>query len=196
MPHNLIPIVILAAVILIAIFFCAALLDISAVKSDSTTDKPEEQNELKCAVIYDVPLGRELQIFTQNTCERYGIEYELVLAIIQVESGFNPNAYNVETDCIGLMQVKSSNLPELIEELDVNYLYDPFDNILGGVYLLRKAFSYDCNTEHALMIYNNGLTGARKLWADGIHLTEYTRKVLAAKDELKVRERIYEEVQS
>ena len=163
--------------------------------NETGSDKFKETKELECTVIYDVPLGRELQIFTQEVCKRYRIDYELVLAVIQVESSFNPNAYNEKTDCIGLMQVKGINLPELIEEFDVNYLLDPYENVLGGVYLLSKA-SVGCDTEHALMIYNCGLTGARKLWCSGIHSTEYTRKVLAAKDELRVREWIYEEVKN
>ncbi len=185
---------IIAAVIIAVLFVYAAVFDTNAfVTKETESDKHEEPKELRCYTIYDVPLGRELQIFTQEVCKRYRIDYELVLAVIQVESSFNPNAYNEETDCIGLMQVNGINLPELIEELDVNYLFDPYENVLGGVYLLSKA-SVGCDTEHALMIYNCGLTGARKLWCSSIHSTDYTRKVLAAKNELRVKERIYEEV--
>lgn len=179
-------ITILSVLIISALFICAMKFD---VKAPATA----EPAQLKCSVIYDVPLGSELQIFTQDVCKRYKVDYELVLAVIQVESGFNPKAYNEKTDCSGLMQIKGINLPELIEELDVHYLFDPYENILGGTYLLSKA-SVGYDTEHALMIYNCGLAGAKRLWDSGIHSTDYTRKVLAAKEKLKVREQIYEEV--
>ena len=184
---------IIAVVIIVVLFVCAAVFDTNAffVTKETESEKPEEPKELRCYTIYDVPLGRELQIFTQDVCKRYKVDYELVLAVIQVESSFNPKAYNEKTDCSGLMQVNGINLPELSEELDVNYLFDPYENVIGGVYLLSKA-SVGCDTEHALMIYNCGLTGARKLWCSGIHSTDYTRKVLAAKNELRVKERIYE----
>ena len=36
------------------------------------------------------------------------------------------------------------------------------------------------DTEKALMAYNNGPSGARRLWEAGTYQTDYTRKVMAA----------------
>ena len=92
------------------------------------------------------------------------------------------------------MQINRINLPVLREKLGVTDLFDAYENVMGGIYLLRDCFKYDGDAEHALMIYNNGLSGAKKLFYRGIHSTEYSRKVLEARDNLKVRERIYEEM--
>lgn len=195
-PNLIIIMIIIVVLLLFVVIGTAVWLDVpggKVVEAEKPMDKPEQVKELRCYTIYDVPLSDELQIFTQELCEEYSIEYELVLSVMQVESSFNPDACNIETNCVGLMQVNTVNLCELLTELRIRGLWEPHDNIRCGVYLLSKA-SVGTDTEHALMIYNCGLTGARKLWADGIHSTEYTRKVLTAREELKVRERIYEEV--
>src|SRR5690606_36348654 len=39
-------------------------------------------------IYYDIPLSEELQKFTYETCQEYDIEYELALAVMQLESDF------------------------------------------------------------------------------------------------------------
>lgn len=156
----------------------------------------ETQTELvKTDVIYDVPLSDKLQIYTQEKCKEYAVEYELVLAVIQVESRYNENAYNVNSGCIGLMQINPINLPHLKAELLIEDIKNPYENILSGIYLLSKCFTpYDgiTSTETmALMMYNLGKTGAISLMQKGCYETSYTRKVLEAKENLTVREKIY-----
>jgi soluble lytic murein transglycosylase-like protein len=144
--------------------------------------------------MYDVPISDDLQFFIQEWCKEYGIDPKLVLAVIKVESNFRCNAYNADTDCCGLMQIKGMNLPTVRAELGVTDLFNAYENAMGGIYLLRQALNYDGDIEHALLIYNNGLGGAKELFYKGIHSTEYSRKVLEARDNLKVREYIYEEM--
>jgi hypothetical protein len=92
------------------------------------------------------------------------------------------------------MQINKVNLPVLREKLGVTDLFNAYENAMGGIYLLRQALNYDGDIEHALMIYNCGIGSAKKLFYKGVHSTEYSRKVLEALDNLKVRERIYEEM--
>ncbi len=195
MNKYIIVLTILSAVIILVLFVLA-----STVEAEAPTEKRIEKATeaecmvLECTTLYDVPLTDELQILIHEMCAEYGVDFRLVLAIISVESSFRCNSYNETTDCCGLMQINRINLPVLREKLGVTDLFNAYENVIGGIYLLRNALNYDGDTEHALMIYNCGLTGARKLWANGVHSTEYTRKVLTAREELKVRERIYEEV--
>lgn len=160
---------------------------------EKVTEAETECIVLECTTIYDVPLTDELQIFIHETCAEYGVDFRLVLAIISVESSFRCNAYNETTDCCGLMQINRVNLPVLREKLGVTDLFSAYENVIGGIYLLRDALNYDGDTEHALMIYNCGIGSAKKLFYKGIHSTEYSRKVLDARDSLTVREKIYEE---
>lgn len=196
-PNLIIIMIIIVVLLLFVVIGTAVWLDVpggKVVEAEKPTDKPKQVKELRCYTIYDVPLSDELQIFIQKLCEEYGIEYELVLSVMQVESSFNPDACNIETNCVGLMQINTVNLCELLTELRIRGLWEPHDNLRCGIYLLDKALKNADSVEEALMIYNCGLTGARKLWSSGIYSTEYTRKVLTAREELKVRERIYEEV--
>ena len=182
--------IVITVISLIALAIYAIKFNVSA-PSAPPVNKLEIKQEW---VLYDVPMSDDLQFFTQDACKAYGVDFDLVLAIIKVESNFRTTAYNSDTDCCGLMQINTINLPMLREECGVTDLFSGFENVIGGIYLLRQALNYDGDTEHALMIYNCGITGAKKLFYKGIHSTEYSRKVLAVRDNLTVRERIYEEV--
>lgn len=184
---------IVSAVIILFLFVLASTVEAEA-PTEETTEADVECKIVECTTLYDVPLTDELQIFIHEMCAEYGVDFRLVLAIISVESSFRCNAYNETTDCCGLMQINRINLPELQEKLGVTDLFNAYENAIGGIYLLRQALNYDSDTEHALMIYNCGIGGAKKLFYKGIHSTEYSRKVLSARDSLTVREKIYEEI--
>lgn len=186
---------IISAVIILVLFVLASTVEAEA-PTEETTEADAECKIVECTTLYDVPLTDELQIFIHEMCTEYGVDFRLVLAVISVESSFRCNAYNEKTDCCGLMQINRINLPELREKLGVTDLFNAYENVIGGIYLLKDALGYDSDTEHALMIYNCGIGSAKKLFYKGIHSTEYSQKVLAVRDSLTVRERIYEEVSS
>jgi soluble lytic murein transglycosylase-like protein len=82
----------------------------------------------------------------------HGVSADLVRAVIQVESGFNPRARSVK-GAMGLMQL----MPATARELGVTDAYDPAQNIRGGVaYLKQLLTQFDSNVELALAAYNAG----------------------------------------
>ena len=82
----------------------------------------------------------------------HGISADLVRAVIQAESGFNPRAISPK-GAMGLMQL----MPATARELGVNDPFQPSDNIRGGVtYLARLLSRFKHNVELALAAYNAG----------------------------------------
>jgi soluble lytic murein transglycosylase-like protein len=88
----------------------------------------------------------------QEHAARHSLRPDLVRAVIQVESGFNPRARSPK-GAMGLMQL----MPETARELGVVDAYDPVDNIRGGTAYLRRLIDrYQGNEELALAAYNAG----------------------------------------
>jgi soluble lytic murein transglycosylase-like protein len=90
-------------------------------------------------------------LITQNA-SRHGISPDLVRAVIQAESGFNPRAVSPK-GAMGLMQL----MPATARDLGVNDPFHPAENIRAGVaYLARLLTRFKQNVEHALAAYNAG----------------------------------------
>src|SRR5258706_16413845 len=88
----------------------------------------------------------------QQHASRHALRIELVRAVIQVESGFNPRARSPK-GAMGLMQL----MPATAREMGVRDPYDAEQNIRGGASYLRQLLDrYDGNEELALAAYNAG----------------------------------------
>ncbi len=139
----------------------------------------------------DVPLDTDIQEFVYCLSYGYNIDWTLVMAIIECESGFR--SYVVSTsDDYGLMQINKINHQWLSDALGVTDFLDAKQNIRSGLFILRKLFEkYGDNTHKVLMAYNMGEYGASKLWEQEIFSTAYSEKVssIQAKFQNQINER-------
>jgi soluble lytic murein transglycosylase-like protein len=96
--------------------------------------------------------GAEYDSLVIEHATRQALRPELVRAVIQVESGFDPRARSAK-GAMGLMQL----MPATAIELGVRDAYDPAENIRGGTRYLRQLLDrYDGDERLALAAYNAG----------------------------------------
>jgi hypothetical protein len=105
-----------------------------------------------------------------NSCAmEYGVDKSLVKAVIQAESGFNPNAVS-RKGAAGLMQL----MPKTAQDLKVSDSFNPAENIRGGVRYLRFLLdTFKGDVAMALAAYNAGMAKVAKY--GGIPPYEETR---------------------
>ncbi len=123
---------------------------------------------------YDDAYDRAIEV----SAATHGVRSDLVRAVIQVESGFNPRAVSAK-GARGLMQL----MPATARDLGVKNVFDPEENIRGGVAYLRLLLDrYNGNEELALAAYNAG-AGAVERYGNQVppyqETRAYVRKILS-----------------
>ncbi len=90
--------------------------------------------------------------YIQEAAQKHNVDPNLVRAVIQQESAFDPNATS-HCGAQGLMQL----MPETAKEVGVTNPYDPKDNIMGGTkYLGRLLTMFDGDLTKTIAAYNAG----------------------------------------
>lgn len=179
-------VIVLVMAVLVLSYLCYQfdLYEIQEVQAKEQTETiVQESRQYKQITYYDVPLDKKLQDFIKEQCSTAGVDVELALAVMKVESDFQFDTISGTND-YGIMQINKINHENLKRKLNIKNFLDPHDCIKAGVYMLGNLDW--CNNEtQMLMCYNLGTAGARRKWKQRIYETDYTRKVLRAKDEIR-----------
>ena len=105
-----------------------------------------------------VPAREAYEDIIQEAADRYDLNPALIRSVIETESAFDATA--VSPVCAtGLMQL----MPAVAEDLGVENLFDPRENIMGGTQLLRELYDrYRRNVPLMLTGYNAGSTAVQR----------------------------------
>jgi len=109
--------------------------------------------------------------------KKYQVDFALIKAIIRAESGFNPGAISGK-GAKGLMQL----MPETASRLSVSNIFNPRENIEGGVRYFKYLLSlFDNDVRLSLAAYNAGenLVGELRSIPPYRETVDYVRKVLS-----------------
>lgn len=107
---------------------------------------------------------------------KYNVDFALVKAMIRVESGFNPLAVS-RKGAMGLMQL----MPETAQRMNVVNVFNPRENIEGGIRYFRYLLSlFNNDLRLSLAAYNAGENIVSELRSIPPYreTIDYVRKVL------------------
>lgn len=105
-------------------------------------------------------LTPDLQKAVFTACNSTGIPYSVGLALIEVESGFNPYAVNATSGCYGLCQLHPKYFPTNLT---------PAENIETGIKHLARLYGNNGgDIEKALTIYNAGHDNGTRAYANKV----------------------------
>lgn len=111
---------------------------------------------------FDVPIDHDLQDYIIDTCRDYNIAPAVIIAMIERESMFTPDAVGDDGCSTGLMQIQEKWHRDRMERLGCTDLYDEKQNITVGIDYLAELFGVNEEILWVLMAYNGGMAYANR----------------------------------
>ena len=118
---------------------------------------------------------KHILIYIEALCWEYGIDYEMVKAVIQTESNWNHKAVST-SGAIGLMQVLPSTAKSEFNTPKQD-LFDPYVNVTVGIKYLSKLDSHFDDLESTLTAYSHGPTATKKYSPSYVNNNFYVKRV-------------------
>lgn len=149
--------------------------------------RPSEANYQVYPSIYNSDSSNNYDDIIRYAAYLYELDYELVKAVIKVESNFKKEAVSSKGAC-GLMQI----MPTTGRDLNLEKPFDPQSNILAGTNYLKYLIGKFNNLTLAIAAYNAG-PGAVERHDYKIppykETQDYVKKVLRYYEQFKKEER-------
>lgn len=146
-------------------------------------------------VFYEIPeeydrtggyFPEKMQVYTYCVCKRYGVRYDLVVALIEKESGYKFDEVGDDGHSIGYMQIYEEWHKDRMERLNVTDLRNPYQNVLVGIDYLSELIERYGTIQDALAAYNYGEQGAKQhLWKKGIYVYDYNQTIMNRMKEIE-----------
>lgn len=118
---------------------------------------------------------KHLLIYINALCDEYGIDYNVVKAVIKTESNWDHKAIST-SGALGLMQILPSTA---IAEFDTptDQLFDPYVNVTVGIKYLSHLNNQFNDLDGTLTAYSHGPTVTRKYSKQYIKSNFYVKRV-------------------
>lgn len=138
---------------------------------------------------YEVTGGyfpEKMQCYTYILCKQYGVDYSLVVALIERESSYVFDKVGDDGNSVGYMQIYESAHTDRMERLNCTNLKNPYQNVRIGIDYLAELIEKYGTVQDALAAYNYGERGARNhLWNNGIYVYSYNEGIMNRARELE-----------
>ena len=116
-----------------------------------------------------VPVAQlEINDHIDKMAKRYGLNPDVIKALIEEESGWGESAEGDNGQSVGLMQIQERWHKERMKRLGVTSLYDPEQNITVGCDILSELLNKYGNYRDALSAYNSGNIKDGRAYAERI----------------------------
>lgn len=170
--------------------------DVSGLEYPFTTMSLDwDEDALEGWYHYDIPneyeqtggyLPDAVQVYAYIRCKQYDIDYPMVLAMIEVESGYKYDAVS-RSGAVGYMQVVPSLHSERLgSPLSEEAFINPYLNIEAGISFLLELSERFGSQEEVLTAYHYGVTGAyRDYWNKGEAGSPYSDEVMEIAERIR-----------
>ena len=118
---------------------------------------------------------KHILIYIEALCWEYGVDYEMVKAVIQTESSWNHKAVST-SGAIGLMQVLPTTAKSEFDTPKQD-LFDPYVNVTVGIKYLSKLDKHFDDLESTLTAYSHGPTATKKYSPTYVNNNFYVKRV-------------------
>ena len=118
---------------------------------------------------------KHLLIYVNALCDDYGVNYEMVKAVIQTESSWDHKAVS-KSGAIGLMQILPSTAWDEFKTPKED-LFDPYVNVTVGIKYLSHLNQHFDDMDATLTAYSHGPTVTKKYSSRYIKNNFYVKRV-------------------
>ena len=116
-----------------------------------------------------VPVAQlEINDHIDKMAKRYGLNPDVIKALIEEESGWGESAEGDNGQSVGLMQIQERWHKDRMKRLGVTNLYDSEQNITVGCDILSELLNKYGNYKDALSVYNSGNVHDGKQYAERV----------------------------
>lgn len=120
-----------------------------------------------------------VQAYLWSLCHEKGIDYYIVVALIERESRYKWDASGDNGNSKGYMQIYEKWHLDRMKEEGVTDLYNPYGNIRVGLnFLYELSDAGETDYHYVLMSYNMGESRAKEFYSKGIYSTAYSTEIL------------------